>query len=48
MAKYTGGLPVRRGFAFEALGDPLFAGHCSCRDCQMASGTGHSTIAAIP
>ncbi|MEP7209933.1 MAG: GFA family protein [Alphaproteobacteria bacterium] len=47
MSKYTGGCQCG-AIRFEALSDPLFAGHCSCRDCQMASGTGHSTIVAFP
>ncbi len=47
MTKFTGGCQCG-AIRFEASGDPLFAGHCSCRDCQMASGTGHSTIAAFP
>jgi hypothetical protein len=47
MAKYTGGCQCG-AIRFEALSDPLFAGHCSCRDCQKASGAGHSTIVAFP
>ncbi len=47
MTKFTGGCQCG-AIRFEALSDPLFAGHCSCRDCQMSSGTGHSTIAAFP
>ena len=47
MAKLSGGCQCG-DIRFEALSDPLFAGHCSCRDCQMASGAGHSTIAAFP
>jgi len=26
---------------YRAEGEPLFAVHCHCRDCQRASGTGH-------
>ena len=47
MAKYEGGCAcgaVR--FAVDA--DPLMAGHCQCRKCQMLSGTGHSSFAAFP
>jgi hypothetical protein len=25
---------------YEALGEPLYAGHCYCTDCQKASGSG--------
>jgi hypothetical protein len=28
---------------YEANGSPLYAGHCHCRDCQRATGTGHLT-----
>lgn len=27
----------------EATGDPVAELHCQCRQCQMRSGTGHST-----
>jgi hypothetical protein len=47
MAKYSGGCQCG-DIRFEALSAPLFAGHCSCTDCQKASGAGHSTIAAFP
>jgi hypothetical protein len=26
----------------------VFAGHCQCRDCQEASGGGHSSVIAFP
>jgi hypothetical protein len=29
---------------YEAQGNPLFAVHCHCRDCQRASGTGHVPV----
>ncbi len=25
---------------YEALGDPIYAGHCYCADCRKASGSG--------
>lgn len=33
---------------YEASGDPAFAGHCHCLDCQKTSGAGHVTLAAFP
>jgi len=29
---------------YQAEGEPLFAVHCHCRDCQRASGTGHVPV----
>jgi hypothetical protein len=29
---------------YRAEGEPLFAVHCHCRDCQRASGTGHVPV----
>lgn len=29
---------------YEAGGEPLFAGHCYCRDCQRVTGAGHSSF----
>jgi len=28
---------------YEIVGEPVFANHCQCRDCQRASGTGHGS-----
>lgn len=28
--------------------EPIFAGHCHCRDCQYASGGAYSTIVGVP
>lgn len=47
MPRYTGSCQCG-DIKFELSTDPLFAGHCSCLDCQKASGTGHSTIVAFP
>jgi len=33
---------------YEASGEPLFALHCHCRDCQRASGTGHVPVMRMP
>lgn len=33
---------------YRATGPSLFVGQCACRDCQKASGTGHTTIACVP
>jgi len=33
---------------YEIDGEPMFAGHCHCRDCQKATGTGHVSITALP
>lgn len=32
---------------YEAAGEPLFAVHCHCRDCQRASGTGHVPVMGV-
>ena len=33
---------------YRAEGEPLFAVHCHCRDCQRASGTGHVPVLGMP
>jgi hypothetical protein len=33
---------------YEAGGEPLFAVHCHCRDCQRSSGTGHVPVMGVP
>jgi hypothetical protein len=33
---------------YEVSGEPMFVGHCACENCQKATGTGHSSIAAFP
>lgn len=33
---------------YEVSGDPIFAGHCGCENCQKGSGGGHSSNAAFP
>ncbi len=37
--RYTGGC-LCGALRYEAEGEPLFAGHCYCVDCQKASGSG--------
>ena len=33
---------------YENDGDPIFAGHCHCTDCQKATGTGHVSVTGLP
>ena len=33
---------------YEIDGDPVFAGHCHCIDCQKATGTGHVSVTGLP
>ena len=33
---------------YEGTTDPLVQGHCQCRCCQRASGTGHISVMAVP
>ena len=37
--RYTGGC-LCGALRYEADGEPLYAGHCYCTDCQKASGSG--------
>src|SRR5258705_12039094 len=32
---------------YEITGAPLFVAQCYCRDCQKATGTGHTTIVGV-
>lgn len=32
---------------YEILGEPMFVSQCCCKDCQKATGTGHTTIIGI-
>lgn len=45
--------PYRGGCAcgavrYEIDAEPLFAGHCQCRDCQRESGGGHTSLMGFP
>lgn len=33
---------------YEIDGDTIFTGHCHCRDCQKATGTGHVSVMGLP
>ena len=33
---------------YRIAGAPVFVGQCYCRDCQKATGTGHSTVLGVP
>ncbi len=39
---HTGGCACS-AIRYEIDGPPLFSNHCQCRDCQLESGTGHSS-----
>ncbi len=32
---------------YEISGEPIFVGHCACENCQKATGSGHTTVAAF-
>jgi hypothetical protein len=45
--------PLTGGCLCEAIryvcdGEPVFAGHCYCRDCRRSSGTAHCSHLAVP
>jgi hypothetical protein len=33
---------------YEITAEPMFGGHCQCRDCQHESGGGHTSFMAFP
>ena len=46
-------LPMEGGCAcgkirYSCTAEPLLMANCNCRDCQYASGNGHSTVFAVP
>ncbi|MBK3666009.1 GFA family protein [Bradyrhizobium diazoefficiens] len=43
---YTGGCACG-AIRYSIVGEPLFANHCQCRDCQRESGTGHGSYATF-
>jgi len=47
MANQTGGCHCG-AVKYEVSGDPVFAAHCQCSDCQKISGAGHSCNMAFP
>lgn len=44
---YVGGCACG-AIRYEIPGEPLFANHCQCRDCQRQSGTGHGSYLTFP
>lgn len=48
MAKpYTGGCTCG-AIRYEVSGEPAMSGHCQCRDCQHATGSGHESVLIFP
>ena len=43
---YTGGCACG-AIRYSIVGEPLFANHCQCRDCQRESGSGHGSYATF-
>ena len=43
----TGGC-ICKSIRYECTAAPLGMGNCHCRDCQYASGTGYSSVFAVP
>jgi hypothetical protein len=33
---------------YRIVGTPVFVGQCYCKDCQKATGTGHTTVLGVP
>jgi hypothetical protein len=46
-AKISGGCACG-AVRYEIAADPQFQGHCQCRDCQRATGTGHCDVLEFP
>lgn len=44
--QYQGGC-LCAGIRYEVRGPSLFEAQCCCRDCQLATGTGHTTIVGV-
>ncbi len=47
MATYTGSCACA-SVRYEFSAEPLFSGHCQCRDCQKLTGSGHAPLMMIP
>jgi len=45
--RFTGGCLCGR-VRYECSADPLFMGHCHCRDCQKASGGAYEPDIGLP
>jgi hypothetical protein len=45
--RFTGGC-LCGGLRYEAVGEPLYAGHCYCSDCRKASGSGFTPFMGFP
>lgn len=45
--RWTGGCACG-AVRYEIAGEPVFANHCQCRDCQHKSGTGHGSYLTFP
>lgn len=45
--RYAGGC-LCGALRYEAEGEPLYAGHCYCRDCRKASGSGFVAFMGFP
>jgi hypothetical protein len=45
--KITGGC-LCGAVRYEITGDLIFSGKCYCNDCRKSSGTGHSSVLAVP
>ena len=46
-------LPIKGGcicksIRYECMDAPFMMGNCHCRDCQYSSGTGYSSLFAMP
>ena len=47
MAVRTGGCACGK-VRFEIQAEPVVQGYCQCRECQRASGGGHSALVGVP
>lgn len=45
--EFTGGCRCGQ-VRYTCTAEPMFTGHCHCRDCQYASGGAYSTIVGVP
>ncbi|MUG92055.1 aldehyde-activating protein [Scytonema sp. UIC 10036] len=47
MSTYTGGCACGAN-RYEINTEPLLMGHCQCKDCQEATGSGHASVLVFP